>query len=164
MTEPTDPQTAVYALSAVGLVVAVGMSVWQWLRRRKAPQRAAEPAPLPEEARCPCGAPATHPLPRARVWEVPLVGRWVRRERDGFGVVAVCELHADVAAAYLDEQIAAARLHGARAERDRLAALANQAAETMATVTQSIPEDARRRARLKPAQVRVLRGDEGGEG
>lgn len=156
------------SLLVVGLFIVaiplVTIVAWKQRSRDKAPPSTRPELEKPvDEVRCPCGAVASHPLPRARVVEIPLIGRWVRRERDGFAVPVVCELHADVAAAYLDEQIAAAKLHEARSERDKLAALANQAAETMASVTASIPEEARRRAKLKPATVRVLKAvnDEG---
>jgi len=111
----------------------------------KAPLKVAEAAPVtapppPDGPRCPCGAPATRPLPRARVWEVPLLGRLITRQRDAFGEAVVCDSHSDVADTVIDERIAEARLADARAQRDKITALAN-GADVLGTVVGTLPED-----------------------
>lgn len=166
----------IMSLLALAVPLTIGAAIVKIAQEKKGPRSDSAP-PLPslmisangngaEDPLCPCGLKATKALPRARVIEVPILGRLVRRQHDAFAELRVCDLHADVAAAYLDEQIAAARLHDARSERDRLAALANQALETMSAVVSHMPEEAQRRhARsLRPGSVvRVLRTANGGE-
>lgn len=162
--EPIDPQPFIYALSGIGLAFAIGVSLWQRFKR-KVPEKPVEQA-APEEPRCPCGAIATRPLPRHKVVEVPIVGRIVLRQRDAFGMPVVCDAHADVAATVIDERIAEAKLADARAERDRITALAN-AGDILGAVAGTLPE-AQRKAyerSLRPAPVvRQLKAPEEGEG
>jgi hypothetical protein len=141
----------------------------------KAPPKVAEVAPVtsappaPDGPRCPCGAPATRPLPRARVWEVPLLGRLITRQRDAFGEAVVCDAHADVADTVIDERIAEARLADARAQRDRFTALAN-AVDVVAAVATTLPEAQRRQWERRRAQCNPVReqrqvtGKDGDEG
>lgn len=167
--EPIDPQPIIYALSALGVAFAIAVSVWQWLRKRKAPEKPAEVQAAPEDPRCPCGAVATHPLPRHKVVELPIVGRIVLRQRDPFGAPVVCDAHADVAATVVDERIAEAKLADARAERDRITALAN-GTDALSAVVGTLPEEKQKAyARsLRPApvvrQLKAANGEEGNAG
>lgn len=152
------------------LVLAVPLTLAAAIVRRRAEKaaekrlEAAAPAVTaqapPDAPRCPCGAPATRPLPRARVLELPLVGRIVRRDRDAFGEAVVCEAHSDVADTVIDERIAEARLAEARAQRDKITALAN-GGDVLGAVVAALPEEKQRaylRAlrSLPPVPVRVL--------
>lgn len=145
--DPIDAQTVVLALSGFGLLFAVAISIVQWARRKKAPEKPAEV--VPDEPRCPCGAVATRPIPRHKVVEVPLVGRLVLRQRDAFGAPVVCDSHADVAATVIDERIAEARLADARAERDRITALAN-GTDPLAAIVGTLPEAQRKAWERRP--------------
>lgn len=57
MTEPIDPQPVIYALSAIGVALAIIIGVWQHFRGKKREEPA--PAPKDDTPRCAyCDAPA----------------------------------------------------------------------------------------------------------
>lgn len=166
MTDTIDPTPWIQwggAIFAV-LAFAAALVVPRLLRARNVPEKVAEA--LPEEPRCPCGAVATRTIPRHKVVEVPFIGRIVLRQRDAFGAFVVCDAHADVAATVIDERIAEARLADARAERDRITALAN-GGDVLGAVAATLPETQRkayeRSLRPMPA-VRALKAANGDEG
>jgi hypothetical protein len=166
---------ALTAMILVGLAVPMilGMAVIRLLREKPQSQRP-ESMPPPavgtmttaittttpaEEIRCPCGAKATKPRPKYRVWEIPVVGRVLTRQKDAFGEPEVCDAHAEVANAVIDERLAMAKLAEARSERDRITALANSN-DVLAEIVSSLPEDRQRayKRSLQPTPVvRVLR-------
>lgn len=171
---------AITAVILVGLAIPVilGMAIVKLLREKPQSQRPdlTPPAPgtttalmvsaPPEEIRCPCGAKATKPRPKYRVWEVPVVGRVLTRQKDAFGDPEVCDAHAEVANAVIDERLALAKLAEARSERDRITALANSN-DVLAEIVSSLPEDRQRayKRSLQPTPVvRVLRVANGEDG
>lgn len=163
-------------LAGLAIPMILGMAVMKLLRERPQSQRP-ESMPPPavgtttttaitttttgqaDEIRCPCGAKATKPRPKYRVWEIPVVGRVLTRQKDAFGEPEVCDAHAEVANAVIDERLAMAKLAEARSERDRITALANSN-DVLAEIVSSLPEDRQRayKRSLQPAPVvRVLR-------
>ena len=165
--EPIDPQPIIYALSALGFALAVAIGVWQWLRKRKAPARPEEPAPaapLPPARVCPCGSQPTRPLPRAGMWQVPLVGRWWRRVVDGFGEAEVCDPCGRFADAALDEHLAqTVRLAHARMEREIAREMAGHERALMGAVLDALPEAQRKAWERRPKALprRTEEGDAG---
>lgn len=170
---------AITAVILVGLAIPMilGMAVVKLLREKPQSQRpeSAPPALGPslppsalalEEIRCPCGAKATKPRPKYRVWEIPVVGRVLTRQKDTFGEPEVCDAHAEVANAVIDERLAMAKLAEARSERDRITALAN-GNDILTEIVSSLPEDRQRayKRSLQPTPVvRVLRVANGEDG
>lgn len=132
------------AIFMVGLIiVALPLTIGAAIVKVAREHRTALTIKAPEstdDLRCPCGAKATRPRPRYRVWDLPVVGRVVRRERDSFGILEICDAHAEVANAVIDERIAIARLSEAHAERERITQLANSG-DVLQEIVQTLPED-----------------------